>query len=382
MDAAIAATARASNNHTLNGQDLNNFAPRIGFAYSPLDSNRMVIRGGFGFFYDRPSASFINTVFSNYPFLREIEITVPSGNVPFENAFSAQPTNLSLASWLPFRVTRASGVGGSYVIRDNTGVTRDPRGTTTSPAGNIAETFEFRAVDRDLKTPYVQQWNLGVQYELTKNLLFEARYVARAARTCCRQSPSPRASILRPEPRITFTNVLIKLTSRGAPNGPLNAGATARQRGTGRLSVLQILSRGSLGHVCGRRVGRSSRRSDDLNLANPITCSGSTIVAVKSLLRSARAGAGLQRARALLLRSNGDSRYHGAQFSVTQRRPEVCTSTLLTHYRNQSTPARLIQAAPPAPASPTFRNRIRGQGRPAQSRGESCSLRLRSNASL
>ena len=32
-------------------------------------------------------------------------------------------------------------------------------------------------MDRNLKTPYVQQWNLGVQYELTKNLLFEARYV-------------------------------------------------------------------------------------------------------------------------------------------------------------------------------------------------------------
>ena len=80
----------------------NNFAPRIGFAYSPLDSNRLVVRGGFGFFYDRPSASFINTVFSNYPFLREIEITVPSGNVPYDNAFSAQPTTLPLSNWLPF----------------------------------------------------------------------------------------------------------------------------------------------------------------------------------------------------------------------------------------------------------------------------------------
>ena len=83
VDAAIDATAKAGNNHTLNGQDTNNFAPRIGFAYSPLESNRLVVRGGFGFFYDRPSASFINTVFSNYPFLREIEITVPSGNVPY-----------------------------------------------------------------------------------------------------------------------------------------------------------------------------------------------------------------------------------------------------------------------------------------------------------
>src|SRR5687767_10562626 len=176
VDGAIAGTARAGNNHTLNGQDRNNFAPRIGFAYSPLSDNRMVIRGGYGVFYDRPSAAFINTIFSNYPFLREIEITVPSGNVPITTAFSQQNTSLPLSSWLPFRLTRTAGAAGTYVIRDNTGVTRDPRLNVTSP-GNIAETFEFRAIDRDLKTPHVQQFNLGVQYELTKNLMFEARYV-------------------------------------------------------------------------------------------------------------------------------------------------------------------------------------------------------------
>ena len=75
-----------------------------------------------------PSAAFINTVFSNYPFLREIEITVPSGNVPITTAFSAQNTTLPLSNWLPFRVMRAAGAGGTYVIRDNTGVTRDARG--------------------------------------------------------------------------------------------------------------------------------------------------------------------------------------------------------------------------------------------------------------
>ena len=38
----------------------------------------MVVRGGYGIFYDRPSAAFINTVFSNYPFLREQEVTFPA----------------------------------------------------------------------------------------------------------------------------------------------------------------------------------------------------------------------------------------------------------------------------------------------------------------
>ena len=66
VDSAIGVTQTTNNKHTLNGLDTNNIAPRIGFAYSVND--KFVIRGGYGMFYDRPSAAFINTVFSNYPF--------------------------------------------------------------------------------------------------------------------------------------------------------------------------------------------------------------------------------------------------------------------------------------------------------------------------
>ncbi len=322
VDGAIAVTARADNNHTLRGLDRNNFAPRIGFAYSPLASSRLVIRGGYGVFYDRPSAAFINTIFSNYPFLREIEITVPSGNVPITNAFSQQPTTLPLSSWLPFRVTRASGTGGTYVIRDNTGVTRDARLNTTPP-GNIAETFEFRAVDRDLKTPYVQQFNLGVQYELTKNLLFEARYVHTTGQNLLQalafnqgfdlNSPST--------PDHIFERFNQAYVAAGAPNGPLSAGSTARERGLGRafgfanpyrVGGSATCSGGLLGGVAGQPI--------DLNLANAITCSGSTLGGGQVINFEARVPVlGFNVPEALVLRSNGESTYHGAQFGLTQR---------------------------------------------------------------
>lgn len=320
VDGAIALTARTNNNHTLRGQDRNNFAPRIGVAYSPTD--RMVIRGGYGVFYDRPSAAFINTIFSNYPFLREIEITVPSGNVPIPTAFSQQNTTLPLSSWLPFRVTRTTGAGGTYVIRDNTGITLDPRLNVTPP-GNIAETFEFRAIDRDLKTPYVQQFNLGVQYELTKNLMFEARYVHTRGQNLLQSLAFNQGFDLNDPstPDHIYERFNQAYLAAGAANGPLNAGSTARERGLGkafgfanpfRVGGAATCAGGVLGGVAGAPI--------DLNLANAITCSGSTLGGGQVINFEARVPIlGFNVPEALLLRSNGESIYHGAQFGLTQR---------------------------------------------------------------
>ena len=322
VDGAIAATTRAGNNHTLRGQDKNNFAPRIGFAYSPLDGNRMVIRGGYGVFYDRPSAAFINTVFSNYPFLREIEITVPSGNVPITTAFSQQKTELPLSSWLPFRVMRTAGAGGSYVIRDNTGITLDPRLNVTPP-GNIAETFEFRAIDRDLKTPFVHQLNLGVQYELTKNLMFEARYVHTRGQNLLQALAFNQGFDLNDAstPDHVFERFNQAYIAAGSPNGPLNSGTTARDRGLGKaFGFANPFRVGGSATCVGGVLSGVAGSPLDLNLANGITCSGSTLGGGQVINFEARVPVlGFNVPEALELRSNGESTYHGAQFGLTQR---------------------------------------------------------------
>jgi hypothetical protein len=306
IDGAIRATRVADNNHTLKGQDLNNFAPRIGLAFSLTD--KFVIRGGYGVFYDRPSAAFINTIFSNYPHLREVEITVPSGNVPIATAFSGVPTNIPLNAWLPFRIIRTAGANGTYQIRDNTPVFVDsrgtPQGTGCDPAtgvncirGNIAETFEFRAVDRNLKTPFVHQWNIGFQYEFVKNLLFEARYIGTAGRKLLVSTALNQGFDLNDPntPDHIYERFNQAYLAAGAPNGPLNAGSTARARGLGRAF-------GFLNTVTGQI---------DLNLAN---ASGQVInfEARVPIL-------GFNVPEALLLQSKGYSDYHGAQFTLTKR---------------------------------------------------------------
>ncbi len=171
IDASLPTISKADSKHTLNGQDLNNFAPRVGFALKPFKNAGTVIRGGYGIFYDRPSAAFINTIYSNYPFFREIEIKRENspGTVQGATAFLSQMPNLPFSSYFPFRVAaRDLDRYTPFVLVDN-----------TPGADAIAgvEPLEFRAIDRDLKTPTIQQWNLGIQQDFFKDWTVEARYV-------------------------------------------------------------------------------------------------------------------------------------------------------------------------------------------------------------
>jgi hypothetical protein len=306
VDSAIAATQVANSKHTLNGQDTNNFAPRVGFAYAVTD--KLVLRGGYGLFYDRPSAAFINTVFSNYPFLREVEITVPSGNVSIPTAFSGVPTDIPLNQWLPFRILRNSGTGGTYSIRDNTPVFVDSRGTPQGSGcnpstgvncirGNIAETFEFRAIDRDLQTPYIHQWNFGLQYEFMDNLMFEARYVGTKGKNLLIATALNQGFDLNDPatPDHIYERFNQAYVAAGAPNGALNPGSTARERGLGRAFGFLNTTTGLV----------------DLNLAN----ANGQVINFEARVPIL----GFNVPEALLLQSIGFSDYHAGQFSLTKR---------------------------------------------------------------
>jgi hypothetical protein len=310
VDGAIAASVRASSKHTLSGQDLNNLQPRFGFAYSPFSSGKVVLRGGYGIFYDRPSAAFMNTVFSNYPFLREIEVTAPSGAVPMARAFSQQRPDLPFHGFLPMRIVFLGAGSGNYQLRDATGVSRGADGSpnpidpsTGGPVlGNVAETFEFRAVDRWLRTPYIQQWNLGVQYELSKDLMVDLRYAGTKG-TKLLQAVAFNQSYDLNDPSTPdeiyerFNQAYLRA---GAPRGLLHPGATARERGLGRAF-------GFVDPLTGRV---------NLNFGAPPSSAASNVM----IPFEARAPIlGFNIPEALLLQSNGNSIYHGLQLAATKR---------------------------------------------------------------
>jgi len=112
-----------------------NFAPRIGFAWRVLGDNRTVVRGGYGWFYNRiVSANGLSAMYRGLPFRRR---------ETFTNSRAS-----TVATWeVPF----PAGISGGGL---------NPEGMN----GNFPDA-------------YIQQWSFGVQRELTRKLVLEATYL-------------------------------------------------------------------------------------------------------------------------------------------------------------------------------------------------------------
>lgn len=323
IDASLATIARADSNHTLNGQDLNNFAPRIGFAWKPFKSDSTVVRGGYGLFFDRPSAAFINTVYTNYPYLREIESTFPRSVpiVPVRYAFDEANPNTPFSSYFPFRIVydTSSPSDSPFVLFDGTPGVRVGSGgiidgRTGLPAtGNVAEPIEFRAVDRDLKTPLIQQWNLGVQQQLGKDWVIETRYVGSRGQNLLLAVGFNQPYDLN-DPN-TPDYIFKRLNDAYLGTRPLRTGVSERLRGAGiayggcNFAFLP----NPLGNCFEDSANGVGLPGFDYNIAEPIE----RRAIIPAELRTPYLGFDPQ--DAIILQSRGYSFYHSGQLNITRR---------------------------------------------------------------
>ena len=142
---------------TLVPTDKNNFAPRVGFAYLLSEDLKIVMRGGYGIYYDRISTRYANTQLFNYPYFA-LGVGLPGSALPgitqtFANPFIPlpAPSQFPIAGTVPSPLSPLSPFVGVP----------------------IAGVF----VDPELKTPYVQQFNFGFQWEFARNFVFDIGYV-------------------------------------------------------------------------------------------------------------------------------------------------------------------------------------------------------------
>ena len=122
-------------------RDLNNFSPRLGLAWNVNGKAKTVVRAGWGLFYDAFSQDFF------------------AGQLPF-NTFNPGPA--------------FNPVGPAPILFSFSTVDQIQNGVPIFTDFLDSDVF---AVDPNLRTPYVQNYNLNIQRELFRNGVLEVGYV-------------------------------------------------------------------------------------------------------------------------------------------------------------------------------------------------------------
>ncbi|HEY3027002.1 MAG TPA: carboxypeptidase regulatory-like domain-containing protein [Pyrinomonadaceae bacterium] len=140
-------------------KDKNNFAPRVGFAYTPhfwkklLGEDQTVIRGGFAIAYDPAFYNILLNVANSSPF--SIALAASASQLPVTSPVLPMPNSIFGAAVRNF--VQAAGI---------------------LPIGKLDPKYLSQTqVAPDFHAPYSQQWSLGFQRQIGKSNVVEIRYV-------------------------------------------------------------------------------------------------------------------------------------------------------------------------------------------------------------
>ncbi|HVZ61187.1 MAG TPA: carboxypeptidase-like regulatory domain-containing protein, partial [Terriglobales bacterium] len=133
---------------TQNSPSIKNFAPRAGFAWKPLSSDRFVIRGGGGYFYDRIGSTVYNKgTQQNTPYAVPI---ARSGAANFASSLAQPYDPTARLGWTPRWANLTTGASSNLSV------------TLTNPI---------------ILPPTTYEWNLNMQYEFLPKWVLEVGYV-------------------------------------------------------------------------------------------------------------------------------------------------------------------------------------------------------------
>jgi hypothetical protein len=136
-------------------KDYHNFSPRVGFAYKVGQKGDLVVRGGFGIYFDTPNLN---------PFLDNR----PANGAP--NGLEGNPAGPSPVQTIPLNdFTIASGVP-----------IFSPSATPCASGNGCGQIYNIFSVSQNFRTPYNYNYNLQLEKTLGRALLLQLGYVGSA----------------------------------------------------------------------------------------------------------------------------------------------------------------------------------------------------------
>jgi hypothetical protein len=128
-----------------------NWAPRFGFAYRPTDSDKFVVRAGYGLFFDLSEFNVFHYGFNNP--LQGASQFNSGGN------FSGPTT------------------GNGFVVPSFSNSTA----FTSAAIPTLANSFVSVNVDPNFRQPYIDEWDFEIESQLQSNMALSVRYLGTAA---------------------------------------------------------------------------------------------------------------------------------------------------------------------------------------------------------
>jgi outer membrane receptor protein involved in Fe transport len=131
---------------SLYNSDKKNFAPRVSIAWDVTGKGKTVVRAGYGIFFDSFSQDMV------------------LGHLPYAPFFDPGPAYNNIG---PAAILSTGAVGGAIVAGS-------PVYAPTTTCSFECDVFGF---DRNIKTPYMENYNLNIQHQLTSKTVVQLGYV-------------------------------------------------------------------------------------------------------------------------------------------------------------------------------------------------------------